>query len=776
MNILFWILWIELLGLLGFLLTHPLLTKLQDHGYGFSKLLGLSLVSFFIWFLGSINILSFTKLSILLVIGLLVAIAVQINWKDRWNLRSFVRQEFRLLVITECLFLLLLAFWLIFRSLEPMINHTEQLMDFALLNASVNSTSLPPEDPWLRGHEISYYYMGHLMTALLTKLTGIPSAITYNLSLAFFSSMAFVSAFSLTVTLVGCLRASRQQAMLFGLLGGSILSIMGNLEGILELMHVRGVGSTGFWTGIAIKGLNSPVFNLSWIPTDDWWWWRATRVIDTLGENGSSLDYTIQEFPFFSSMLGDLHSHFMSTPFFVCTIGLIFNFVKDKQYVTEHWTKQYICRILLTGLMIGTVGFIDISTIPILLTLAFATITLDIFPGGLTRGKVHTIILTSTALIALTTLPFLLHYLKLDTQIDGLDIVVQPITQPLHFGIIWGGFAIILIQYFVFQMTQIPKHPSPIHSALGISLAVTPYTIWSIIAIFQGYTDLIIMRFLHVAPAVFILVVLIYQSLQIAKTRRNTEQLFVIVLLIIATFLLMFPELFYVRDHFSNSSPRMNTVFKTYYHSWVLLSLASGLVIFNGLKLLSQTRQWIQLINYTWLIVLIITLFAGLYYPISVSWGKLQRAIPSPTLDGLAFLKPYSLGEYMGIQWLLKHSQEGDGILEAVGNDYTDFGRVSASTGLPSILGWPGHEYQWRGSFVHLEGRAEAVETLYSSADTEKLVSLIRQYDIQYLILGPRERSTYQIEPPIITSGLLKRVFSYEGFEIYQFKIDFTIY
>ena len=71
-------------------------------------------------------------------------------------------------------------------------------MDFAFLNASTRAAYFPPEDPWLQGHGISYYYFGYLIMGMLTKLTGIHSSIAYNLSLALIPAMAAAGAFGLT--------------------------------------------------------------------------------------------------------------------------------------------------------------------------------------------------------------------------------------------------------------------------------------------------------------------------------------------------------------------------------------------------------------------------------------------------------------------------------------------------------------------------------------------------------------------------------------------------
>ena len=68
-------------------------------------------------------------------------------------------------------------------------------MDFGFLNAVLQSRFFPPEDPWLSGHAISYYYFGHFMMAFLTQLTGVASSVGYNLALACIPALAGIGAF-----------------------------------------------------------------------------------------------------------------------------------------------------------------------------------------------------------------------------------------------------------------------------------------------------------------------------------------------------------------------------------------------------------------------------------------------------------------------------------------------------------------------------------------------------------------------------------------------------
>ena len=94
-------------------------------------------------------------------------------------------------------------------------------------------------------------------------------------------------------------------------------------------------------------------------PTDHWWWWDSTRVINTYSPGGVSLDYTIQEFPFFSVLLGDLHPHLMGMPFiltsFVLTYCVYLRIKSSKGYLDP----KILVFVILLGILVAVVGFIN---------------------------------------------------------------------------------------------------------------------------------------------------------------------------------------------------------------------------------------------------------------------------------------------------------------------------------------------------------------------------------------------------------------------------------
>ncbi|PKB81655.1 MAG: hypothetical protein BZY88_06140, partial [SAR202 cluster bacterium Io17-Chloro-G9] len=303
LDALVWLLAIELLGLVALPLAFLLFHRLPDRGYTLSKPLALVLFPFVLWVLGLTHLIPNTRFTIIGILVLGAAVSALVLYRYREQMAVFVRAEWRTLLVAEGVFLAFLLLWLGIASGSPAINHTEKLMDFGFMNAVLQSRFFPPEDPWLAGHSISYYYFGHFIMAFMVKLTGISSGVGYNLAVTLVPALVAMGAFGLIYNLVRLSGAGRAAALGFGLTAPALLILMGNLEGVLEFISLRGWGGDGFWGWIGIKGLESGANTGSGaFPDQFWWWWRSTRVIDTLAD-GQSLDYTITEFPFFSFIL-----------------------------------------------------------------------------------------------------------------------------------------------------------------------------------------------------------------------------------------------------------------------------------------------------------------------------------------------------------------------------------------------------------------------------------------------------------------------------------------
>jgi len=227
---------------------------------------------------------------------------------------------------------------------------------------------------------------------------------------------------------------------------------------------------------------------------------------------------------------------------------------------------------------------------------------------------------------------------------------------------------------------------------------------------------------------------------------------FVLLLVLWGALLVSAPEFFYLRDLFGW---RINTIFKFYYQAWLYWSLAAT---FASFYLLAKLRRiWKSIFQ----VILILIVGMALVYPILSLWSKTNGFNPSLwTLDSSAYMQYNSPDEMQAMRWL----QEAPfGVIaEAVpegGGSYTQYGRAATLTGKPAVLGWVGHENQWRGSSDALGSRQDDLVRLYCGRDWDDTVEILNKYQIRYIIIAPLEHAVYTTGSAACPIGLQEKKF-----------------
>lgn len=221
----------------------------------------------------------------------------------------------------------------------------------------------------------------------------------------------------------------------------------------------------------------------------------------------------------------------------------------------------------------------------------------------------------------------------------------------------------------------------------------------------------------------------------------STSLPLVLLLIGTASLLVLGPEFVYLRDNFGQ---RINTIFKFYYQAWLLFGLAA----IYGLDYLLRRfriRGILATIVYgaALLVALLFPLYAIQSRAVEYRGPKTSPERLGATLDGLEYLRNGNPDEYDALLWIRDHIQGVPVIVEAVGGQYSAFGRVAATTGLPTLLGWAGHEYQWRGSTPEPGQREPVVGSIYSDNSWTETANLLDRYDVDLVYFGTLERSTY---------------------------------
>lgn len=191
-----------------------------------------------------------------------------------------------------------------------------------------------------------------------------------------------------------------------------------------------------------------------------------------------------------------------------------------------------------------------------------------------------------------------------------------------------------------------------------------------------------------------------------------------------------------------------------------------------------------------WTTALTVFVGATLIYPILATSVWTQNFSLPRGLDGSAYMasddvnRPAACAAFQGtdhgdnqaIAWLNTHVQGEAVILEAPGCDWSYYSRVSAFTGLPTLVGWGagGHEGWWRANWLptHARGdifgeREAAANQIYTSADRATVLGLLRQYDVGYVYVGAAERVRYNGANVKLFESLLHTVYNQNGVRIF---------
>lgn len=234
---------------------------------------------------------------------------------------------------------------------------------------------------------------------------------------------------------------------------------------------------------------------------------------------------------------------------------------------------------------------------------------------------------------------------------------------------------------------------------------------------------------------------------------------FVLLLILFGTLLVLGPEFFFLRDQFGW---RINTIFKFYYQAWLFWSIAAAVSVTIMLTAARHPLNTSRILSVAFRVLLLAVLIVGLAYPVFSLWNK-TNGFQSPenwTLDGAAYFAQQSPDEMAAVAWLQKAAP---GIIaEAVsptGGSYTDFARMSKFSGQPAVLGWMGHESQWRGGGFEMGSRQSDLERLYCSKDWEETQVILKRYQIRYVYIGSLERATYTPKGTSCPSGLVEAKF-----------------
>lgn len=738
-----WYIVLFIVGLLFSPITNAIFSGFTDRGYPFAKILGLCVTTYAVFSLGLARILQFDSLNIFLVLLVVSSgtgfVTIKKSSFSKRTFFPFLKEKWKIFLFEEVLFLLALYFLAYIRAFSPDIHGLEKYMDFGFINSISRAEFFPPKDMWFTPYSINYYYFGHLATAVLTKISFLKANITYNLMLATIFAMCITASFSIVLNLItSVVKKAPKTAYLFAIISMFLISLGGNMHTVYT-----------FFTPYEAEKPVPPwelQFNPSGFP-NSYWYPNATRFIHN----------TIHEFPMYSWIVSDLHGHVLDIPFVLLTIAVLFSYARRLARKENPISGKIVIRyMILMGFLMSAMYMTNawdgvIYFLLIIITIFYfvwteikdyedllAVPALKLLPVGksLKNNKIFTWILESGLQIGIVavcffffTLPFSLSFKPF---VSGIGVLCAPnfLTEIGQLG------------PFLFEKDH------------------CQHSLWWQLIILYGFFYFFIITF----------------TLFLWKTKKLLfSDRFVLILIFISSLLILIPEFIYAKDIYPGHY-RANTMFKLVFQSFMILSLSVGYIMF---KIFNHAKEK-RLGKNIWVILFFITssvlLSLVFIYPfqgIASYYGDLKTY---KGLDGTSYLKSLYPSDYEAINFLNERIAGQPVVVEAQGDayngasSYTDYARVSANTGLPTILGWTVHEWLWRGTYDIPAPRIEEVRLIYESENMSEVLRLLQKYSVSYIFVGELERQKYPLLKEDRFGQIAEPVFKNSKTTIYQIK------
>lgn len=776
-------------------LTSYIFQKFYDRGYLFSKVIGITLISYVVFVLSTLKITTFHQTAIIFVTALFAILQI-IIFKTKINIKT-AKKMIWIMCFEELLFLLCLIFWGYVRAHDPKINGLEKFMDFGFVNSILRSEYLPPTDIWFPPFNINYYYFGHFVTALLTKLSYLPSYITYNLMIATLFALTLTLSFSLTLNIINeTSEKLKKSSILVGILAALLVSLGGNLHMIYSFFTPYNVEKpVPFWT---------QQYTPSSFP-NNYWYPNATRFIP----------FTIHEFPLYSFVVSDLHGHVIDIPFVFLTIALLFSLFTRNSNGSNNETqnaklkmqnhlphrqagnsKFKIYNFLSSKLQPLTFDFGLLTLLALMLAIMYMTNAWD----GLIYFFLTAIILVVKNLYHPN------HEISEDSKFKILNIKFSLKISNFKLKIL-ESFKHIVLLGIGSAIFLIPFNYSFKPFVSGIGVICTPSFLIKIerfgpLLFEKDHCQTTPLWMLMILYGFFYWFIIFFIAFIINKIGRfqdiksNTQNyilqfrlsnildfklrfftfnfrlltqsdIFVLALILVSTLLIVTPEFIYMKDIYP-SHYRANTMFKLAYQAFMMLSIASAYIFVRIMA--GNITKLFKVLNMYFIFFIISVFFFVLVmiYPnfaVSSYYGELKNY---KGLDGIKYLKDQNPGDFEAITWLNKNIKNQPVILEAQGDSYTDYARISSNTGLPTVLGWPVHEWLWRGSYDVPSPRIQEITDMYTSQDLNLTKNLLKKHNVEYVYVGALERQKYQSLNEEKFKSLAKVIYENRSSKIYK--------
>lgn len=621
------------IGIISWPFAQLFFSRLSDKGYSVAKIIGWIVITYVLFVLSSAKIISFSKLSLVVIVIAWFLINLFLEFKHKNVSKNF---HLRQILLIELFFIFLISFMVFVKGHQPELQSIERFPNFSLVQSLFNADSLPLFDRWFLGESVNYYYFAYIVAYSILALSSIPVIPGFFIVVAWLFGLLGVNVYRLGKDFFSLLQEHKTLLIISGIV--SFFEVL--LAGTLYSLYV-------FYPQLRFLLNKSNAAVNFFFP-------EPTRVI--AGE--------ITEMPVYGFIVHDVHPHMFGLLSGVIVLSILYVWWRDEQLLN------------LKNKFLWLLSFF--------LGIAYMMHSWDAITLGLLSMLVLFIKFRGRDLLLYFLIPVVAYAVALPWSLF--------FSAPIS-GVGWVGGWPSLLQWFSF---------------------------WG----------------------VFVLLILFFLA-KIFVLKQKYDS-FYLILISASLFFILFIELFYFKDILQNGDWfRANTTWKISSQVWLWLGIISGPLI---VWMVATTKKYKPFLFFFLAFIILVQAI----YPVKAFW---QANFENKKFTGLdsaldwwktKYSYDYEAYEYLSsIRDSIALNDKTRNIVEAEGDSYTDVSRFSVFLGWPVIIGWPIHEWTWRGSYEPVGARRSEVSEIYNGANISTAKTILSKYKIDYIIVGQVEKSRY---------------------------------
>lgn len=753
------VIWLGLfvgLGALAVPASSVVFASVSDRGAGLAIPFAFGVLAFVGYWVGQVTFGPPTAVLALGTLALASVAALRTGVETNWR-----RYRDAALVFTAAYLLLV-----VIRVADPAAGPGggEKFLDFGLLASLLRATSLPPEDVWFANEPVQYYYGGHMLAALFAHLTDTGVEYAYNLALAGYYAAYVTAAWGIAGAISAGVGRSYRRGAAFG---AFFVGIASNLSTPVRLVvwalpERLGTGLAGV-ADLEMRGLATGPANFHY--------WFASRVIN-VAQHGEEPWRLISEFPFFAFLNGDLHGHMMSPTFLLLGVALAYAYWQTPR---NHTARRLALVFLAIPPVVGLLLLVNTWSAPALVGVTWLTLHFagappwTLFPAAVSsridtwtgtegaREEVVRLILATVlaAVVALLGALSVFPFLTGTATGRSLDFFPEGASQLPGLLLVHGGFLVITVGYLL-------RDRNPSEAAIALLVALAGLGLTSTVGI----------------PAVGLFVPPLLAGWYLLRTDETADYETVLVVGVFG--LLVLVEFAYVVEEAGPG--RYNTVFKVYTQVWALWSVAAGVMAAHAPPVLasvervgsaardlvtSEERTVPVTAGAVASVLLAVLLASSAIYAGFGTATTVASHSGQPTLDARAYVADEHPEEAAAIAWIDDRPGQPTMVSAPGEQIYRWVNGPSSLTGVPTVAGWS-HEVGYRGAEAY-NSRVGDVDALYETSEARSRAVLLDRYDVEYIYVGPIERSRYDVHAYETEPGI---TVAYEDDDVTIYRVD----